>query len=53
MATALPRANAAVGQMAIRHAADIPCDLCFLENIAHAANGVDEWPFAFAVYLIA
>src|SRR5664279_2904613 len=41
-AIALPRANAAVGQMAIRQAADRPCDLVFLKNIADTADGMDS-----------
>src|ERR1035438_1124536 len=52
-AIALPRANATVGQMAIRQAAEDPCDLCFLKNIANTANGMDKWPFAVAIYLVA
>jgi|ERR1019366_5240380 hypothetical protein len=52
-AIALPRANATVGQMAIRQAAEGPCDLRFLKNIANTANGMDKWPVAFSVYLVA
>src|ERR1700761_5299200 len=51
-ATALPSANTVVGQMAMRHAAETPDDLGFLENIPHAADGMDQRPLAFAVYFI-
>jgi hypothetical protein len=40
-ATALPNAKATVGQMAMRQAADRPCDLRFLKNIANTADGMD------------
>jgi hypothetical protein len=52
-ATALPNANATVGHMAIRQAAEAPSVLVFSEYITDTADGLDQWPFAFTVDLVA
>src|ERR1700743_862065 len=52
-ATALPIANATVGQMAIRQAAEGPCDLCFLENITNTTNGVYQRTLTLRVHFVA
>src|SRR5208282_245790 len=52
-ATAVPRANARVVQIEIRHAAVARKFLGILENIANTANCVDQWPPGVMVHLAA
>jgi hypothetical protein len=52
-ATALPTANATAGHMAMRQAAEAPPELVFPEYIADAADGMYQWPLAFAIHLVA